>query len=54
MPANMPAKTASDLSVAKQNVDEAMKLVSRGGDRVQLAVQHLAFALNDLIGQLDG
>lgn len=50
----MPAKTQSDLSNAKQNIDLALGLVSRGGDHVQVAIQHLAFALKDLIGQLDG
>jgi hypothetical protein len=50
----MPAKTQSDLSAAKQHVAEAAQLVARGGDRVQVAIQHLALALDDLIGQLDG
>jgi hypothetical protein len=50
----MPAKTSSDLSAAKANVAEAHRLVARGGDHVQIAVQYLAIALNDLIGQLDG
>jgi hypothetical protein len=50
----MPAKTESDLSGAEQHVSEAARLVSRGGDHVQIAVQHLAIALGDLIKQLNG
>lgn len=50
----MPAKTQSDLVAAEQHVAEAYKLVARGSDHVQLAVQHLAAALGDLLKQLNG
>jgi hypothetical protein len=50
----MPAKTQSDLSAAKQHVAEAAQLVARGGDRVQVAIQHLTLALNDLLRELNG
>lgn len=50
----MPAKTSSDLSAAEQHVAEAHRLVARGGDHVQIAVQHLAIALKDLLRELNG
>jgi hypothetical protein len=50
----MPAKAPSDLSAAEQHVNEAAKLVARGGDHVQIAIQHLAFALKDLLRELNG
>jgi hypothetical protein len=50
----MPAKTSSDLSAAEQHVAEAHRLVARGGDHVQIAVQHLAIALKDLLKELNG
>lgn len=50
----MPAKTHSDLSAAEEHVAEAARLVSRGGDHVQLAIAHLAAALSDLLKQLNG
>jgi hypothetical protein len=50
----MPAKTQSDLSAAQQHVAEAHRLVARGGDHVQIAVQHLAIAFDDLLKQLNG
>lgn len=50
----MPAKTKSELSEVIAQADEALALVSRGGDRVQRAVQHLAFAVKIMAEKLDG
>lgn len=50
----MPAKTSSDLSAAEEHVAEAHRLVARGGDHVQIAIQHLAIAMGDLLKQLNG
>lgn len=48
------AKAQSDMSYALKHVNDAMALVSRGGDHVQIAIQHLGLALQDLIQQLSG
>ncbi|HWV47677.1 MAG TPA: hypothetical protein VN039_16895 [Nitrospira sp.] len=50
----MPAKAQSDLSEAREHVDQAFDLVARGGDRVQQAIAHLAIGLKLLMKELDG
>lgn len=51
----MPAKTQkSELSEVALHADDALALVGRGGDRVQQAIQQLAYAIKGLVEALDG